>query len=186
MIWFTADTHFNHDNILAYSRRPFADLAEMTERMIGNWNAVVKPGDQVYHLGDFALSFGKRDAALIDSLLSRLNGQKHLLAGNHDRDEVTRNKRWQTVRHYHELAVDLGGPHRQRIVLCHYAMRVWNQSHRGAFMLHGHSHGSLSDIGGKIRDVGVDCCNYAPISVEEVAAFMASREAVTVDHHSAV
>jgi calcineurin-like phosphoesterase family protein len=112
-----------------------------------------------------------------------LRGQKWLVIGNHDRDEVTKNPRWAGVRHYHELKVDLGGEHKQRIVLCHYAMRTWNQSHRGAWMLHGHSHGSLTDVGGKIMDVGVDCHEGWPVSLEEVQQYMAGRPATSCDHH---
>ncbi len=52
-----------------------------------------------------------------------------------------------------------------------------------AWMLYGHSHGNLPDIGGKTMDVGVDCHGYKPISLDEVAEFMAGREFVPVDHH---
>ena len=184
MIWFTADTHFNHGNIVSYSSRPFDDLEDMTERIIEQWNERVNHGDLVYHLGDFALSWGKRDFDPIDWILSRLNGNKWLIRGNHDREEVYKNPRWNKVEFYHELKVDLGGVHKQRIVLCHYAMRVWNQMHRGSWMLHGHSHGNLSDIGGKSMDVGVDCHDYRPISLDEVAQYMANREFVSYDHHT--
>lgn len=185
-IWFTSDTHFNHANIIEYSSRPFDDLDDMTETMIARWNAVVHHSDTVYHLGDFALSWGKKHKELCDSLLERLHGQKWLIVGNHDRDEVVKNPRWHKVTHYHEIKLDLGGEHKQRIVMCHYAMRVWNQMHRGAWMLHGHSHGNLTDIGGKTLDVGVDVHGYAPVSVEAVKAFMDGRTVVECDHHSSM
>lgn len=183
MIWFTADTHFNHTNIIEYSARPFSSLEEMTEKLIENWNMRVKPGDTVYHLGDFALSYGEKHRELINDLLADLNGQKWLITGNHDRKEVTSNRRWVKVLDYCEIKVDLGGEHKQRIVMCHYAMRVWNQCHRGAWMLHGHSHGNLVDVGGKTMDVGVDCHRYAPISIDDVAKFMATRVPLVLDHH---
>ena len=181
--WFTSDTHFNHANIIEHSRRPFACLEEMTETMVARWNECVLPGDVVFHLGDFALSWGNKHAAPIDAVLARLNGQKWLICGNHDRDEVKKNPRWTMVKDYHEVKVDLGGPHKQRIVMFHYALRVWNQMHRGAWLLHGHSHGSLSDIGGKTMDVGVDCHGFRPIGVEAIAAFMRDREPAACDHH---
>lgn len=181
--WFTADTHFNHENVIKYSSRPFADLHEMTEQMIQSWNAVVKAGDTVYHLGDFALSYGKKHAELIDQLLARLNGQKWLIVGNHDLYEVVKNPRWVGVKHYHKIKVDIGRQQKQPIVLCHYSMRVWEQSHFGSWMLYGHSHGNLPDIGGKTIDVGVDCHNYRPISLGEVDKIMDGREIVSVDHH---
>lgn len=183
-LWFTADTHFNHTNAIEYCFRPFETLAEMTDTIVARWNEAVKPGDTIFHLGDFALSWGKIHAATLDAILARLRGQKWLIAGNHDRDEVKKNPRWHAVRDYHELKVDLGDIHKQRIVLFHYSIRSWNQMHRGAWMLHGHSHGNLVDIGGKTMDVGVDVHDYRPISLEEVQQFMAGREIVTYDHHT--
>lgn len=183
-VWFTSDTHFNHPGIITHQPRPFTDLGEMTETIISRWNDVVRKGDIVYHLGDFALSWGKKHTEVIHTILTRLNGQKWLIVGNHDRDEVTRNPLWAKVAHYHEIKIDFGGVHKQRIVMCHYAMRVWNQMHRGSWMLHGHSHGNLTDIGGKSLDVGVDVHNYTPIHLEAVKAFMDTRMMVACDHHS--
>lgn len=183
MIWFTADTHFNHANIVEYSSRPFRDLEEMTEAIIERWNDCVAAGDTVYHLGDFALSWGKKHAEVIDGILRRLRGQKWLITGNHDRDEVTKNPRWCKVTPYYEIKVDRGGVHKQRIVMCHYAMKVWNQNHRGSWMLHGHSHGNLAYSGGKTMDVGVDCHDFRPISIDEVEKEMAWRNVVSLDHH---
>ena len=53
-IWFTSDTHFFHNNIIDYCKRPFVNAEEMNEYIIKQWNSVVKPQDEVYHLGDFA------------------------------------------------------------------------------------------------------------------------------------
>jgi calcineurin-like phosphoesterase family protein len=183
-VWFTSDTHFNHAKIIEYSQRPFADVEEMTEVMIERWNKRVKPGDLIYHLGDFALSWGRQHADLVDGILSRLNGQKWLIVGNHDRDEVVENDRWVKVKDLHEIKVDLGGVHKQRIMMCHYPLRSWSQMHRGSWMLHGHCHGNLSDVGGKILDVGVDVWGYAPVSLEWVAEYMGKREVVVCDHHT--
>jgi calcineurin-like phosphoesterase family protein len=183
MHWFIADTHFNHENVIEYSSRPFFTAEGMAEVLIDNWNEKVNKSDTVHHLGDFALSWGKKHAGLIDDILSRLNGNKHLIIGNHDRDEVVKNPRWQTVNHYKELKVDVGGVHKQRIVMSHYAFRTWNQMHRGAIMLHGHSHGNLTDCGGKIMDVGVDRHGYSPVSLTEIMEYMEGRPIINIDHH---
>jgi calcineurin-like phosphoesterase family protein len=184
MIFFTADTHFFHENVIRHSKRPFTSLDAMHEALITNWNTAVTKADTVYHLGDFAISWGSKSKAPIGDTLARLNGQKYLVTGNHDRKEVTNAQGWAGVYDAHEIKVDLGGQHKQRIVLNHYAQRTWNQMHRGAWMLHGHSHGSLSDIGGKILDVGVDCCYYAPISIERLRGIMEARPVITYDHHT--
>ena len=80
MIYFIADTHFNHENIIKYCDRPFSNAKEMNEYIIQKWNSVVKEDDIVYHLGD--VGFGTTE--MLKELISRLNGTKILLRGNHD------------------------------------------------------------------------------------------------------
>lgn len=80
MIYFIADTHFNHANIIKYCNRPFKNTDEMNEYIIRRWNSVVKEADTVYHLGD--VGFGSLQE--VKSLVERLNGRKILLRGNHD------------------------------------------------------------------------------------------------------
>jgi calcineurin-like phosphoesterase family protein len=78
-IWFSADSHYSHRNIIEYSKRPFANVEEMNAAMIERWNAVVKPSDQVWFLGDFAL-----DERVVPAIASQLIGRKMLVPGNHD------------------------------------------------------------------------------------------------------
>ena len=80
MIYFIADTHFNHVNIIKYCNRPFKNTDEMNEYIIKRWNSIVKETDTVYHLGD--VGFGSLQE--VKSLVERLNGRKILLRGNHD------------------------------------------------------------------------------------------------------
>jgi len=78
-----SDTHFGHTRMLeeAYEARPFASVEEMDAIMVANWNKVVKNGDVIYHLGDFALATRERKR----DLLEQLNGYKILIMGNHDK-----------------------------------------------------------------------------------------------------
>ena len=88
-IFFISDTHFGHANMLTFTNydgtrmRPFNSVEEVDELMIENWNKMVKPTDKVYHLGD---CFYKSSNP--DQIMSRLNGQKVLCRGNHDRREA--------------------------------------------------------------------------------------------------
>lgn len=85
-IFLTSDTHFGHDKIIEYCKRPFATSEEMNEAMITRWNAVVKSGDDVYHLGDFGcgpkaskirrLLKGTGLDEKLDAVLSQTNGNK--------------------------------------------------------------------------------------------------------------
>jgi calcineurin-like phosphoesterase family protein len=98
--FFTADHHFGHARIIELCDRPFSSIEEMNETLIDKWNAVVKPGDTVWHLGDVAM--GPITQSL--SLISRLNGHKYLVPGNHDRCSPayagTGVKRVQWIRRY--------------------------------------------------------------------------------------
>ena len=53
--WFITDTHFSHANIIRYASRPYANVEEMDENLINNWNQCVDIDDQVFFLGDFGL-----------------------------------------------------------------------------------------------------------------------------------
>lgn len=79
--FFTSDTHFGHENIIRYCDRPYKDTDHMNDDIVRRWNEVVTPEDTVFHLGDVAL--GKIDNSLAQ--VSRLNGYKVLVLGNHDR-----------------------------------------------------------------------------------------------------
>lgn len=171
--YFTSDTHFGHANIIKYCNRPFADAAEMDRALISNWNNRVMPGDRVFHLGDFSLSSG--GSAL--NYLNKLNGEIHLIIGNHEKEAMAVRNHFASVQPMLELSVD-----GQRMVLCHYAMRVWNKSHRGAWHLYGHSHGTLPDDPESLSfDIGVDCWNYHPVSMEQIRARMAQKRPPTLD-----
>lgn len=72
-----SDSHFNHENIATYCKRP----ANFTEIIIQRWNEIVKPEDLVIHLGDVMI--GKKAEWIIPSL----TGRKVLIRGNHDREK---------------------------------------------------------------------------------------------------
>jgi len=183
-IWFTSDTHYGHSRIIQYCKRPFASVEEMDEALISNWNAIVSPGDIVYHLGDFAVGGGKAG-----QYLYRLNGDVKFVRGNHDNRLDTLNKELLNrlpepadgldIEDLREISV-----HGQKIVLCHYAMKIWNKNYRGAWHLYGHSHGTLPyDPNSLSLDVGVDCWNYSPVSFEQIQAAMVKKRWQPIDHH---
>lgn len=175
--WFTGDTHFGHANIIKYCNRPFKDVVEMNETIISNWNNVVQKNDLVYHLGDFC--FGRNDYEF-DMYFKRLNGLIIFIKGNHDRLAwKNRNRFYAYSDSYREIEVN-----GQEITLCHYAMRVWNKSHHGAWHLYGHSHGSLPDDKNSLSfDCGVDCHDFTPINFEQVKKIMSKKEFKPIDHH---
>jgi calcineurin-like phosphoesterase family protein len=182
-LFFGSDFHFFHDKIRLYSNRPYADVQEMNEALIKNWNAIVKPNDEVWDLGDF--SFG--NYIQTTTVLRRLNGKHHFVMGNHDkvviqnRQDLLKSGLFQSIQDYKELKIN-----QQKIILFHFGQRVWNSCHYGSIHLYGHSHGSLPPFG-KSVDVGVDCkeitSEYRPIHVDEVISYMSKKSFQAVDHH---
>lgn len=173
-IWFTADTHFRHSNIIRYCNRPFSCAEEHDQVLIDNWNGVVKKNDQIYHLGDVA--FGSPESCL--EIIGRLNGRIFLLKGNHDtnlRREYL--NRFDSVKDIQRIKINVNN-RGYKFILCHYCLRTWPgilpeglASNRiPVAHIHGHSHGTLAPMRGTL-DVGVDMWNFTPISLEQVIEY---------------
>lgn len=156
-ILFTSDEHYDHERAIQLCGRPFPSVMEMNSTIRDNHNSMVKDGDVVYHLGDYA--FGNNAA----NHLKSLNGRHILIRGNHDRNSVLRAG-------FESVSPVLMLKHKGLMFfLSHYAHRVWPQKHYGAFHLYGHSHGTLPGID-RSMDVGVDPLKFFPISLDEVVA----------------
>jgi calcineurin-like phosphoesterase family protein len=154
--FFTSDTHFGDHRVITLYRRPFADTKAMDEALIARWNERVGPEDDIWHLGDFAR--GTKAAAI----LPRLQGRKHLIAGNNDAPETLALSDWASIASYAEIVVDA-----TRLVLCHYPFRTWNGIGKGAWNLHGHSHGRLKPLP-RQADVGADPWGCRPVTLAEI------------------
>lgn len=173
-IWFTADPHWGHKNIIEYCGRPFENVAEMNFETTKRWNDVVKEDDDIFILGDVTLGSD------LPRYLNPLKGNIYIVPGSHD-------WRWMKnidVRYFEHpprqgtvnllpslYSLQLKELGRLPIVLCHYAMRVWDRSHHGSLHLFGHSHGRLENTE-RSMDVGVDSHNFYPVSLEQVLAVL--------------
>ena len=165
-IFFTADQHFFHTKANLLANRPFDTLDKMNSHMIMCWNAVVRPDDAIYHLGD--ISFGKAGETI--GILKGLNGTIYLIPGNHDR--------W--LDHYdNELGSKLNflpdltkmNFNHTKIWLCHYPLRCWEGNFKGAMHLYGHTHGEMENQRlPRSTDIGVDAVGYYPLYIGDVWA----------------
>ena len=88
MIFFTADSHFCHDNIRGFCKRPFSSVEEMNSIIVDNWNSVIQSKDIVYHLGDFAFYKNDKEFNLVQEIFRELRGEKHFITGNHDKNKI--------------------------------------------------------------------------------------------------
>ena len=176
MIWFTADTHFGHANILGRNQRPFDSIDQMNRQLIANINERVGARDTLYVLGDFSYRTTVEEAV---RLRERIACSKIVLVrGNHDKDwdSGCASRAFADVLDYAEILP--GYFNGTRACLSHYPMLSWNGQRRGSIMLHGHIHsaGSRYNLDNRDRgvlryDVGVDANGYFPVSRNQILAF---------------
>jgi calcineurin-like phosphoesterase family protein len=160
-VYFTSDHHFGHAAARSFYRRPFSSLAEMDQVMADRWNVVVRPEDEVWHLGDFAV---RQSADRVAYLLTMLQGRKHLVCGNNDNSVVIGCPIWHSVQSYAEVVIE-----GRKLILCHYPFRTWRDMAKGAVNLHGHSHGRLRSLPRQF-DVGVDVWGFVPVSFAKIVS----------------
>lgn len=132
----------------------------LNDGMIALWNDTVSPNDVVYNLGDVSVA---TSVAQTEAVLGKLNGEHHLILGNHDgiikhhSDYfLTKTKHdgkplLASVQDYLSLTID-----NKTLILFHYPMSEWDGCHQGHYHLHGHIHKRLSQNKGKILNVGFD------------------------------
>lgn len=169
MIYFTADLHLGHANVIRHCSRDFANVAVMDAAILDAINRTVDYNDALWLLGDFA--FRGHNPIRYRDQINCVNVR--LLVGNHDKRSKCEAAGFSFVGDVAEIIVS-----KQRIWLSHYAHRSWPASHRGSWHLYGHSHGALDAddrlLGLNALDVGVDNfyangpAQWAPWSMDDV------------------
>lgn len=159
-IFFSADTHIGHKNILKYmAGRPFSseqDTIAHDQWLINLWHRTIDKSDKIYFAGD--LTFYKSNETR--RLLECLPGEKYLAVGNHDASIKAHSNYFQKVSQIMEITIkssvcnflkeDL------KIVMCHYPLLDWSGKHQGTIMLHGHCHGNLDEYNNQSMDLRFD------------------------------
>jgi calcineurin-like phosphoesterase family protein len=190
-VWFTADLHLGHGNIIKYCQRPYMTEAERAavsrdprgkftlsqttvqghdEALLDAINSRVQVEDLLWIVGDFCMG----GLAMATEYRGRIRCRNvHLVMGNHDRH---------SVKPVFSKVIDQGmfTFRGQDIWLNHYPMRSWNRSFHGSWHLYGHVHGQLTEEDARedwrlTKDVGVDANDYKPVSFDDVLAYMAPR-----------
>lgn len=179
-VWFTSDLHIGHKKIVEYTNRgAFTSQETHDQDIIDLWNSQVSKHDVVYQLGDFV--FNCRDVQEWERVVDKLNGRIIHFRGNHCSKDVLE----RSGREWYDLKrVKVGS---QQIVMCHFAMRVWDMYHYGAWHIYGHSHGSLPGIGRSI-DVGLDNAynvfgEHKFFSLDDLRDLIGTKEIQFNDHH---
>ncbi len=170
MVYYTADLHIGHANIIKMCRRPFSDVNDMNEKFIYNWNDRVTNADTVYIVGDPFF----RNAVSAGKYLDRLKGKKHLIIGNHDKTWMQNTDVGRYFKSVSHMEVINAG--KRKITLCHYPLMAWDAMSRMGCMIHGHIHNNRnSDYWPLLQkrenalNASVDVNGFQPVTFDELA-----------------
>ncbi|MHA1253613.1 MAG: phosphoesterase [Candidatus Helarchaeota archaeon] len=161
-LFISSDHHFGHRNIIKYCNRPFCNIEEMNRILIYSWNRVVNPNDTVFYLGDFSLTNFEETK----KILTKLNGTKFLIMGNHDR---YRSKKWWLrcgFEEVHKHPVQL-----KEFILSHKPIRL-EQLKNNNINIHGHIHINRNTLIRKNKfpyyNVNIEFHNFCPIRFSKI------------------
>lgn len=166
-IYFTADLHIGHKNILKLSNRPFGDIDHHDDTIIDNYNSIVSSNDVCYILGDIAWN---QSYETYKSIFNRLNGKKFIILGNHDnKQNLIRCQKEGLIESVKENQILQIGS--DKIFLSHFPYREWSGFYKGSYHIYGHVHCTLPDYK-QSTDCGVDAWEYGPVSWEEIKEYI--------------
>ena len=157
---FIADTHFGHQKIIEYDKRPFKTVEEMDAALIRNWNRTASKHDRVFVLGDFSF-YDNQDTA---NIVSQLQGHKILVMGNHDKKKIKDyyNMGFNEV-YKHTIIVN------EFLVLSHKPPEYYNEA-TPYFYIYGHVHSTemYPTITKNTACVCTERWNYTPVKQKEI------------------
>ena len=190
-VWFTADTHISHKAIIKHCpERAKAgafdvDDVEMHDKWLMDiWNKTVSKKDIVYIVGDFSFA---NSETLKKKILPKLNGQKFLIIGNHDKSSEHLDGYFQQITQMKEVVFKkknypfIKEENGFYIFMCHYPMVTWNRKHYGEVQIQGHSHGRLDDFNEESTDLRVDVgfdsklANFNLVSLEKLYEYFSNK-----------
>lgn len=190
-LWFTSDSHFMHD-FLAMDIRGFSTTQEHDKQLIANYNSKIRPDDTVFTIGDFSLK--KPD--VFAPILQRLNGNWHLISGNHDACWPGHSEGYKFQQAYMDAGFKSVQPFGRRkldgsnVLMSHFPYggdhtgtdrsTQYRLREEGLVVLHGHTHedkvvswylngrGAFGKGSTLQVHVGLDAWKLMPVSVDQV------------------
>lgn len=195
-LMFWSDLHLRHDRDFIYEPAGFKSVLEMNTKIKERWCESVTSETTLFLLGDSA--FGQNSGEFFLKFLINVPFKRlFLMSGNHDTtfrdilgeypkgDFYIHDKRVTLIPNYFEINV-----RKRLVVLSHYPIVSFNKQGKGAYHLHGHTHGNLhlSEImrviySGRVMDVGT-VNTPRPISFRQVDTIMSQVKPVVFDHHT--
>ena len=179
-IWLTADTHFEQDEVLDFfdvdsgSKEPmrgrrFDSITEMGEFIASRWSERIKPGDSLWHLGDFAVDKPKAWKWVDENIAPVLKGVTcTILLGNHDNGmKLAETGLFDNIEGDIDARAEFGfyATHEPLHPDC---LWHWERKEPPAMNVHGHEHKFDDCIGPQWFNVCVERTDYAPIHLDEI------------------
>ncbi len=162
-IFLIGDTHFNHQKIIEYEKRPFKNVEEMDNYLINKWNSVVSDKDEVWIVGDFGF-FNSHHK--LREILNQLKGNKVFIQGNHDKTTL-----------FSQEAIKLEDYRTYKNILVTH-IPIPTEFKNGKWNVHAHSHSKLPFKDNKNHRICVsaEMINYTPISLDEIIKIVSGKE----------
>lgn len=191
-VFFIADLHIGHKNILHHSPQRIDvmglkdkdDIEGHNEYIINLFHTQVKRNDHVYILGDFILSNQENARKIIQKIKSK-GCKLHLIVGNHDKSTEKMFNDFESINlikvaNFHKNVFPFIEEDNFQIVMCHYPMKSWFNKCRGSLMMSGHTHwNSPWEMDGDdlCLNVGFDnpMCGYQLFTLEQVYGYYKSK-----------
>lgn len=197
--FFTADWHIGHANSIKFDNRPFQDVGEMHRALIRNYNAQVPENGICYFLGDIAT----HSSELTKEVISKLNGTKVIIVGNHDKNSNALYLMGFDVV-LHSATIYIQG---ERVTMSHCPLRgvfredvsdmkggkegdnfhgehknqAFSVENHDGYHIHGHIHSPNGGKSTKILnhqfDCGVVANKYRPVPISEIEAWISKTKA---------
>ena len=171
MIYFTSDWHIGHDKTFLYGKRGFQDIYTHDTMILKNCNAIVKPEDELYILGDLALG---NDESEWNRIFYNLNcNHIHFIQGNHDTDTKVDKYTDKYLFEYHGYVDIIKYSKNKRFYLSHFPTvtdNYDNEKRLHIINLYGHTHQMTNFFNHNpyMYHVGVDSHNMTPVSIEQI------------------
>lgn len=143
--------------------RPRWDCAKDADtHMRDVWNAVVRPEDHVWHLGDVTMARTPAQQSDFIRFIQSLNGHKRLILGNHDHFpmHVYASAGFEKIKSSHQHA---------GLVYSHIPLHPMSLSKKVLANVHGHTHAAPA-YPGRYINVCVEHTNYQPVPLDDVLA----------------
>lgn len=174
-VYFIADLHCNHANILKFQPNRITamnlsgedDVKGMDDYIYKMWNDTVKRGDHIYLLGDVCLGT-MNDAQRCIYKLKQKGVNLHLIVGNHDKHIPKISNQFSSIDYIKTVtfkkSVFTYMDEDLRVCLCHYPMLSWPDKCRGAALVYGHVHSHYPFIDEETPDLMVNAGFDAPLA----------------------